>query len=73
MFSRFGIFLEVSYELETVPQDVTLCLGLGDQKYDKRRASVLCTILVFAAKRPTRASRSALLNLRRKPIWRRCF
>jgi hypothetical protein len=35
MFSRFGIFLEVSYELETVPQDLTMCLGIGEKKYDK--------------------------------------
>jgi len=34
MFSRFGIFLEVSYELELVPQALSVVLGIGDKKYD---------------------------------------
>jgi len=34
MFSRFGIFLEISYELEMVPQDLTMVIGIGDKKYD---------------------------------------
>ncbi len=35
MFSRFGVFLEVNYEMETVPQDLTMCIGTGERKYDK--------------------------------------
>lgn len=35
MFSRFGVFLEVSYELETVPQALTMVLGVGEKKYDE--------------------------------------
>lgn len=34
MFSRFGIFLEISYELELVPQALTVVLGVGENKYD---------------------------------------
>lgn len=33
MFSRFGIFLEVSYELELVPQALSVVLGVGSKKY----------------------------------------
>jgi hypothetical protein len=35
VFSRFGVFLEVSYELEMVPQALTMVLGVGDKKYDE--------------------------------------
>jgi hypothetical protein len=35
VFSRFGVFLEVSYELELVPQALTMVLGVGDKKYDE--------------------------------------
>jgi len=34
VFSRFGVFLEVSYELELTPQALTMVLGVGDKKYD---------------------------------------
>lgn len=34
MFHRFGIFLEISYELELVPQALSVVLGTGDKKYD---------------------------------------
>jgi hypothetical protein len=34
MFSRFGVFLEVSYELEVVPQALSVVLGIGEKKYD---------------------------------------
>ena len=34
MFSRFGIFLEVSYELELTPQALSVVIGIGDKKYD---------------------------------------
>jgi hypothetical protein len=34
VFSRFGIFLEISYELELVPQALSVVLGIGDDKYD---------------------------------------
>jgi hypothetical protein len=33
VFSRFGVFLEVSYELEMFPQDLTMALGIGEKKY----------------------------------------
>ncbi len=36
IFSRFGAFLEISYELELVPQPLTMCLGIGEKKYDER-------------------------------------
>lgn len=35
VFSRFGVFLEISYELEMVPQALTMALGVGDKKYDE--------------------------------------
>ena len=35
VFSRFGVFLEVSYELEFVPQALPMVLGVGDKKYDE--------------------------------------
>lgn len=34
VFSRFGMFLEVSYELELVPQALSVVLGIGHNKYD---------------------------------------
>jgi hypothetical protein len=34
-YTRFGIFLEVSYELETVPHSLRVILGIGDKVYDK--------------------------------------
>jgi hypothetical protein len=37
VYSRFGIFLEISYELEMVPYCITVALGMGDKKYDKKR------------------------------------
>jgi len=33
-FSRLGIFLEITYELELVPQALSVVLGIGDKKYD---------------------------------------
>lgn len=33
-FARLGIFLEVSYELEIVPQALNVVIGIGDRKYD---------------------------------------
>jgi hypothetical protein len=36
VFSRFGIFLEISYELETAPNyAVSVVLGTGERKYDE--------------------------------------
>ena len=36
VFSRFGVFLEVSYELETAPNyAISMVLGIGDKKYDE--------------------------------------
>ena len=35
VYSRFGVFLEVSYELEMVPQALTMVLGIGEKKYDE--------------------------------------
>jgi len=36
VFSRFGVFLEVSYELETAPNyAISMVVGLGDKKYDQ--------------------------------------
>ncbi len=35
VFSRFGVFLEINYELEMVPQSLTIGLGIGDKKYDE--------------------------------------
>lgn len=35
VFTRFGVFLEVSYELEMVPQALTMVLGVGDRKYEE--------------------------------------
>jgi hypothetical protein len=34
IYSRFGVFVEVSYELELVPQALTMVLGVGEGKYD---------------------------------------
>ena|SRR2546430_5557550 len=36
-FSRFGIFLEIGYELEMAPNYMpTVVLGIGEGKYDKK-------------------------------------
>ncbi len=36
MFSRFDVFLEISYELETSPNyALSMVLGIGDKKYDE--------------------------------------
>ena len=35
VFTRFSVFLEISYELELVPQALSMVLGVGDQKYDE--------------------------------------
>jgi hypothetical protein len=37
MFFRFGVFLEVSYELDIVPHAITIVIGIGDKKYDRGR------------------------------------
>jgi hypothetical protein len=33
IYSRFEVFLEISYELEMVPQALTVVLGVGEKKY----------------------------------------
>ena len=35
VYTRFGVFLEISYELEVVPQALSMVLGIGDNKYDE--------------------------------------
>jgi hypothetical protein len=36
MFSRFDVFIEVSYELDTAPNyAISMVVGLGDKKYDE--------------------------------------
>lgn len=35
MFSRRGVFLDVSYELEVVPQALTMVLGIGEKQFDE--------------------------------------
>ncbi len=36
MFSRFDVFLELSYELDTAPNyAISMVLGVGDMKYDE--------------------------------------
>jgi hypothetical protein len=34
LFSRFGVFLEISYVLEVFPQDLTISLGTSQELYD---------------------------------------
>ena len=41
-YSRFGVFLEISYELELVPYALRMVLGAGDKKYDN--AGRLCCV-----------------------------
>lgn len=36
-FSRFGVFLEINYELEMFPQSLTIAIGVGDEKYNEGR------------------------------------
>ncbi len=63
-FSRFGVFLEISYELETVPQTLSVVIGVGENKYESPSGHPCCVPYWYLLPRVDSQNQSGLVGFK---------